>query len=34
VHGIVLLGLDEASVGVPAAQLDEMLSLIFNHLAT
>jgi AcrR family transcriptional regulator len=34
VHGIVLLGLDEASVGVPAAQLDEMISLIFNHLAT
>jgi AcrR family transcriptional regulator len=34
VHGIVLLGLDEASTGVPAAQLDEMISLIFNHLAT
>lgn len=34
VHGIVLLGLDEASEGVPAAQLDEMISLIFNHLAT
>ena len=34
VHGIVLLGLDEASVGVPAAQLDEMISLIFKHLAT
>lgn len=34
VHGIVLLGLDEASVGVPAAQLDEMISLIVNHLAT
>ena len=34
VHGIVLLGLDEAAVGVPAAQLDEMISLIFNHLAT
>lgn len=33
VHGIVLLGLDEASAGVPAAQLDEMISLIFNHLA-
>jgi hypothetical protein len=28
------LGLDEASAGVPAAQLDEMISLIFNHLAT
>jgi AcrR family transcriptional regulator len=34
VHGIVLLGLDEASAGVPAAQLDEMISLIVNHLAT
>lgn len=34
VHGIVLLGLDEASAGVPTAQLDEMISLIFNHLAT
>jgi AcrR family transcriptional regulator len=34
VHGIVLLGLDEASAGVPAAHLDEMISLIFNHLAT
>lgn len=33
VHGIVLLGLDEASAGVPAAQLDEMISLILNHLA-
>lgn len=34
VHGIVLLGLDEASAGVPAAQLDEMISLILRHLAT
>ncbi|MDC0012575.1 TetR/AcrR family transcriptional regulator [Octadecabacter sp.] len=34
VHGIVLLGLDEASAGVPAAQLDEIISFIFNHLAT
>lgn len=33
VHGIVLLGLDEASAGVPAAQLDEMISLILSHLA-
>ena len=33
VHGIVLLGLDEASAGVPAAQLDEMISLILRHLA-
>jgi AcrR family transcriptional regulator len=31
VHGIVLLGLDEASAGVPAAQLDEMISLILRH---
>ncbi len=34
VHGIVFLGLDEASAGVPAAQLDEMISLILNHLAS
>lgn len=34
VHGIVLLGLDEASAGVPAAQVDEMISLILSHLAT
>jgi AcrR family transcriptional regulator len=34
VHGIVLLGLDEASAGVPAAQLDEIISFIFNNLAT
>jgi hypothetical protein len=34
VHGIVLLGLDEASAGVPAAQLDEIFSFIFRHLAT
>lgn len=34
VHGIVLLGLDEASAGVPAAQLDKMISLILNHLAS
>ncbi|MDG1406554.1 MAG: TetR/AcrR family transcriptional regulator [Octadecabacter sp.] len=34
VHGIVLLGLDEASAGVPAAQLDEIISLIFSYLAT
>ena len=32
VHGIVLLGLDEASAGVPAPQLDEMISLILNQL--
>lgn len=34
VHGIVLLGLDEASAGVPAAQLDEMISLVLKHLAS
>lgn len=34
VHGIVLLGLDEASAGVPAPQLDEMISLILRHLTT
>jgi AcrR family transcriptional regulator len=34
VHGIVLLGLDEASAGVPTAQLDEMISLILSHLAS
>ncbi|MBT8412388.1 MAG: TetR/AcrR family transcriptional regulator [Octadecabacter sp.] len=34
VHGIVLLGLDEASAGVPATQLDEMISLILRHLAS
>ena len=34
VHGIVLLGLDETSTGAPAAQVDEMFSVIFNHLAT
>ena len=34
VHGIVLLGLDEGSVGVPAAHLDEMIALILGHLAT
>lgn len=33
VHGIVLLGLDEASAGVPAPQLDKMISLVLNHLA-
>lgn len=34
VHGIVLLGLDEASAGVPAPQLDKMISLILNHLTS
>ncbi|MEL6957952.1 MAG: TetR/AcrR family transcriptional regulator [Pseudomonadota bacterium] len=33
IHGIVLLGLEEASAGVPAPHLDKMISLILNHLA-
>lgn len=33
VHGIVLLGLDEASAGVPAEELDKMISLILSNLA-
>lgn len=33
VHGIVLLGLEEASAGVPSAHVDEMISLLLNHLA-
>lgn len=33
IHGIVLLGLDEASAGVPAPHLDKMISLILNHLS-
>jgi len=33
VHGIVLLGLDEASSGVPAPHLDKMISLVLSHLA-
>ncbi len=34
VHGIVLLGLDEASSGVPAPQIDEMISLVLSQLAS
>jgi AcrR family transcriptional regulator len=34
VHGIVLLGLDEPSAGVSAAQLDQMISIIIIHLST
>ena len=34
VHGIVLLGLDEASAGVPAPQLDKMISLVLKQLAS
>ena len=33
IHGIVLLGLDEASAGVPAPQLDKMISLVLSHLS-
>lgn len=33
VHGIVLLGLEEASAGVPAPHLDKMISIILKHLA-
>ena len=33
VHGIILLGLEEASAGVPAAHLNEMISLLLRHLA-
>jgi len=33
IHGIVLLGLDEASAGVPAPHLDKMISIILSHLA-
>jgi len=34
VHGIVLLGLEEASAGVPAPHLDKMISLILRHLTS
>ena len=33
VHGIILLGLEQASAGVPAPHLDKMISLILKHLA-
>ncbi len=32
VHGIVLLGLDRASSGVPAAQIDHMIGLLLRQL--
>ena len=32
VHGIVLLGLDDASAGVPAAEIDAMISLILRQM--
>lgn len=34
VHGIVLLGLEEASAGVPAAHLRKMISLVLSHLGS
>lgn len=33
VHGIVLLSLDQASAGIPAAQIDAMLDLILTKMA-
>jgi len=34
VHGIVLLGLDEASAGVPAAEIDRMIALVLRQIAS
>lgn len=34
VHGIVLLGLDEASAGVPSAAIDRMIALVLRQIAT
>lgn len=34
VHGIVLLGLDEASAGVPTDDIDRMLALILQQMAS
>lgn len=34
IHGIVLLGLDEASAGVPPPHLDKMMALVLGHIAT
>ena len=33
VHGIVLLGLDEASAGVPTADIDRMIGLVLRQFA-
>ena len=33
VHGIVLLGLDEASAGVPSADIDRMIALVLRQAA-
>lgn len=32
VHGIVLLGLDEASAGVPSDEIDRMIALVLRHM--
>lgn len=32
VHGIVLLGLDEASAGVPSSEIDTMLALVLKQM--
>ena len=34
VHGIVLLGLDEASAGVPSDDIDRMIALVLRQIAT
>ena len=33
IHGIVLLGLDGASAGVPADRIDTMIALILRRIA-
>ena len=34
VHGIVLLGLDEASAGVPSEDIDRMIALVLRQIAS
>lgn len=34
VHGIVLLGLDEASAGVPGADIDRMIAIVLRQITT
>ncbi len=34
VHGIVLLALDRASAGIPATEIDRMIALVLQNLAT
>lgn len=34
VHGIVLLGLDEASAGVPSEDIDRMIALVLRQITT